>query len=70
MKTQLEHATLAGAHVKQRQYELQISDLTTAVGKLQSSKRGSGEEGLSNAESSPGLQYSGDETKETDHLRK
>eukprot|EP00956_Cyclotella_meneghiniana_P010265 scaffold14174_cov46-Cyclotella_meneghiniana.AAC.1 len=65
---------LAGAHVRQRQYERQISDLTTAVGKLQSnlssSKPGSGEEGLSNVESSSGLQYSGDETKETDHLRK
>ena len=68
---------LSGAHAKQRQYERKISDLTTNVAKLQSSLRRSvpGSMGGDNIDDdevagSSGLQHSGDEKKETDHLRK
>ena len=72
---------LSGAHARQRQYERKISDLTTTVAKLQSSVSRSNEgsdvsAALLNQDSDSGntygrdLQYSGDEKKETDHLRK
>jgi len=77
---------LSGAHAKQRQYERKISDLTTLVAKLQSSLRRVGssleadkEGGLLNSHGERmdaivsdqySGQYSGDEKKETDHLRK
>lgn len=72
---------LSSAHAKQRQYERKISDLTTAVAKLQSSLRrampgegGGGEDDALLLQIDDGgtssLQYSGDEKKETDHLRK
>ena len=73
---------ISGAHARQRQYERKISDLTTTVAKLQSSlnrsKVGSddddaallGEETNDASTYSRNLQYSGDEKKETDHLRK
>ncbi|KAL7469895.1 hypothetical protein ACHAXS_010148, partial [Conticribra weissflogii] len=77
---------LSTAHAKQRQYERNISDLTTLVAKLQTSIRGqpsSSGDDLENSDddrimidsregTSSGihLQYSGDEKKETDHLRK
>ena len=62
---------LSGAHAKQRQYERKISDLTT---QLQSSRM-LGDDGLFTSDSevvrgSSGFQSSGDEKKETDHLRK
>lgn len=70
---------LSGAHARQRQYERKISDLTTTVAKLQSSLKRSnfGSEHDSSLNESSGSdtygkdqQYSGDEKKETDHLRK
>ena len=75
---------LSGAHARQRQYERKISDLSTLVAKLQSSIRrkssvdnddGDGEDAESNSDEGTNstaldLQYSGDEKKETDHLRK
>jgi hypothetical protein len=72
---------LWAAHATQRQYERKISDLTTIVAKLQSSLRRAapsevGDDGdidgttAEEFTSSSGVQYSGDEKKETDHLRK
>ena len=74
---------LSSAHAKQRQYERKISDLTTIVAKLQSSLGratpiGEGDDllkidgckTLESITSTSGLQHSGDEKKETDHLRK
>ena len=72
---------LSAAHATQRQYERKISDLTTIVAKLQSSLRRAapgevGDDGdidgttAEEFTSSSGVQYSGDEKKETDHLRK
>ncbi|KAL9187975.1 hypothetical protein ACHAXT_006353 [Thalassiosira profunda] len=66
---------LSGAHAKQRQYERKISDLTTQVAKLQSSLRHAAPSALGDdiedsTEEYAGLQNSGDEKKETDHLRK
>jgi predicted nucleic acid-binding Zn-ribbon protein len=72
---------LSAAHATQRQYERKISDLTTIVDKLQSSLRRAapgevGDDGdidgttVEEFTSSSGVQYSGDEKKETDHLRK
>ena len=68
---------LSGAHAKQRQYERKISDLTSTVAKLQSSLRrgapgaiGDDEDSTCDDEEYTGLQHSGDDKKETDHLRK
>ena len=68
---------LSGAHAKQRQYERKISDLTTLVAKLQSSlRRAAGDKALLVGDDATasgeytGIQHSGDEKKETDHLRK
>jgi hypothetical protein len=71
---------LSGAHARQRQYERKISDLTTTVAKLQRSLSQSnvGTEGdvasfdemSGNNNYGRDHQYSGDEKKETDHLRK
>ena len=72
---------LSSAHAKQRQYERKISDLTTVVAKLQSSLRratpgGDNDDALllqiddDGSTGASSLQYSGDEKKETDHLRK
>jgi chromosome segregation ATPase len=72
---------LSGAHAKQRQYERKITDLTAMAAKLQSSLRraapndmgDTGDIDGATAEEfsvSSGVQYSGDEKKETDHLRK
>lgn len=67
---------LSGAHAKQRQHERKISDLTMLVAKLQSSLQRTGVdddgEGLLRSGGKMGLwnQPSGDEKKETDHLRK
>ncbi|KAL3826980.1 hypothetical protein ACHAXA_000044 [Cyclostephanos tholiformis] len=71
---------LSGAHAKQRQYERKISDLTTMIAKLQSSLRRAASSDMGNDDidgttaeeftSSSDVQYSGDEKKETDHLRK
>ena len=72
---------LSSAHAKQRQYERKISDLTTVIAKLQSSLRratlGEGDDDAlilrlddEGSKGASGLQYSGDEKKETDHLRK
>jgi hypothetical protein len=74
---------LSGAHARQRQYERKISDLTTTLAKLQSTLKRSyvGDGETTSFESSEyaagsdeyggcSLQHSGDEKKETDHLRK
>jgi len=68
---------LSGAHARQRQYERKISDLTTTVAKLQSSSRlsmhsnvGLDDIDISDERCASDLQHSGDEKKETDHLRK
>lgn len=68
---------LSGAHARQRQYERKISDLTTTVAKLQSSSRLSMHSNVdlddidnSDERCASDLQHSGDEKKETDHLRK
>jgi predicted nucleic acid-binding Zn-ribbon protein len=74
---------LSSAHARQRQYERKISDLSTTVAKLQSSSssRRSMHDNLNDyfedinilGESSTNAtdrQHSGDEMKETDHLRK
>ncbi|KAL7510967.1 hypothetical protein ACHAXN_007874 [Cyclotella atomus] len=70
---------LSVAHARQRQYERNISDLTTTVAKLQSSLKrsnvgseddASGDESSANNTCGRDYQYSGDEKKETDHLRK
>lgn len=65
---------LSGAHAKQRQYERKISDLMTMVAKLQDSafggSRGINADSAEECTSSTSLQSSGDEKKETDHLRK
>lgn len=71
---------LSGAHARQRQYERKISDLTVLVAKLQTSVRRSASSygvdpsdntGISDDfTSTSDVQYSGDEKKETDHLRK
>lgn len=67
---------LSGAHAKQRQYERKISDLTALVTTLQSRPNEEGIGGATSADKSytrnlqHSGQYSGDEKKETDHLRK
>ncbi|KAL3782966.1 hypothetical protein HJC23_003122 [Cyclotella cryptica] len=72
---------LSAAHARQRHYERKISDLTTLVAKLQSASTrlyAGGDGNLASIDGSGGvddfgrhgLQYSGDEKKETDHLRK
>lgn len=70
---------LSGAHARQRQYERKISDLTTMVAKLESSRRSRSNvsDSLENIDlsderygSSTDLQHPGDEKKETDHLKK
>jgi len=74
---------LSGAHAKQRQYERKLSDMTTLVAQLQSSLRrtgggADGKGGLMDGRDGESMaaggqysgQYSGDEKKETDHLRK
>mmetsp|Transcript_21399 Transcript_21399/g.46466 ORF Transcript_21399/g.46466 Transcript_21399/m.46466 type:complete len:802 (-) Transcript_21399:136-2541(-) len=65
---------LSGAHAKQRQYERKISDLTTMVTKLQDDAFGGSRstDAVSGKKctTSTDLQSSGDEKKETDHLRK
>ncbi|KAL7477661.1 hypothetical protein ACHAW6_003461 [Cyclotella cf. meneghiniana] len=72
---------ISAAHARQRHYERKISDLTTLVAKLQSSSTRLCDGGDDN-DASPGgssgsddfagsgLQCSGDEKKETDHLRR
>lgn len=71
---------LSGAHARQRQYERKISDLTTTVAKLESSRR-SMRSNVNNSlkdidlsderyGSSTDLQHPGDEKKESDHLKK
>eukprot|EP00985_Skeletonema_marinoi_P010719 scaffold5033_cov93-Skeletonema_marinoi.AAC.4 len=71
---------LSGAHARQRQYERKISDLTTTVAKLESSRRSMRSNVNDSLEdidlsderctSSTDLQHPGDEKKETDHLKK
>lgn len=71
---------LSGAHARQRQYERKISDLTTTVAKLESSRRSMRSNINDSLEdidisderytSATDLQHPGDEKKETDHLKK
>eukprot|EP00574_Skeletonema_japonicum_P014533 CAMPEP_0201735464 /NCGR_PEP_ID=MMETSP0593-20130828/37142_1 /ASSEMBLY_ACC=CAM_ASM_000672 /TAXON_ID=267983 /ORGANISM="Skeletonema japonicum, Strain CCMP2506" /LENGTH=760 /DNA_ID=CAMNT_0048229019 /DNA_START=177 /DNA_END=2462 /DNA_ORIENTATION=- len=71
---------LSSAHARQRQYERKISDLTTTVAKLESSRRSMRSNVNDSLEdidlsderytSSTDLQHPGDEKKETDHLKK
>ncbi|KAL7439983.1 hypothetical protein ACHAXM_012168 [Skeletonema potamos] len=71
---------LSGAHARQRQYERKISDLTTLVAKLESSRRSMRQtinDSLEDIEisdetytSATDFQHPGDEKKETDHLKK
>jgi hypothetical protein len=66
---------LSMAHSKQREYERTISDLTTTITKLKMNLAmpqdiGDDENAMDFISSSSGGQHSGDDKKETDHLRK